>query len=143
VTFPQIWNREVLRPKWSALRQDVDGWLDFKEFTARLQLQRHHGPGTLFFVAEGGDESVLCDGTPDVAFRLVDSPGQRFERVGRWDLQTSFHGACGDGVVVGVDGREVRFEIEEGGRQVIILGEGMAKDWEGKERGDLIIDIES
>jgi DnaJ-class molecular chaperone len=46
-------------------------------------------------------------------------------------------------VVVGVDGREVKFEIEEGGRQVRILGEGMAKDWEGKERGDLIIDIES
>jgi len=109
-----------------------------------MQLQRQHGPGTLFFVQEGGDESVLEEeGTavPDVAFRLVDAAGQRFTRVNKWDLQTTVYGSCGEGVVIGVDGKEIRFEIEEGARQVRIAEEGMPSEWEGKWRGDLIVDI--
>lgn len=147
VTFSQIWNREVIWRKWDAIRQDDDGWLDFRECTLKIQLQRQHGPGTLFFVQEGGDESVLEEeGTaaPDVGFRLVDADGQRFTRVDKWDLQTTVYGSCcGEGALIGVDGREIRFEIEEGARQVRIAEEGMPSDWEGKSRGDLIVDIVS
>jgi DnaJ-class molecular chaperone len=136
----------VVWQKWDVVRQDKDGWLTFEEKGVKMQVQRHHGPGTLFFVAEGGDEGILEEWTaaPDVAFRLVDADGQQFMRVDKWDLQTEFHqggGDCEEGFVVGIDGREVKFEIEEGGRQIRIEGEGMPKDWEGKQRGDLIVDL--
>jgi len=111
----------------------------------KIQLQRQHGPGTLFILQEGGDENVLYEeGTavPDVVFRLVDAAGQLFTRVNKWDLQTTVYGSCcGEGLVIGVDGREILFEIEEGARQVRIAEEGMPSDWEGKSRGDLIVDI--
>jgi hypothetical protein len=146
VTFLQIWNREVLWRKWDVVRRDEDGWLTFEEKGVKMQIQRHHGPGTLFFVGEGGDEGILEEWVtaPDVAFRLVDADGQRFRRFDKWDLQTEFQRgeeACGEGFVVGIDGREVKFEIEEGGREVRIEGEGMSKDWEGKQRGDLIVEL--
>lgn len=80
---------------------------------------------------------------PDVCFRLVDAEGQNFVRCSnKYDLRCTEEVEEGqlEASVKGVDGEEIMFNIA-GTKQVRIPGKGMPKDWEGKYRGDLIIDL--
>ena len=145
VTFAQIWNRNVIVERWEQQGQDSEGYLVFEQQEFKIQLQRHHVPGTLFFATEAGDLNINDDSmvAPDVCFRVVDAPGQEFSRCeSRYDLKRTLEIEEGQLEVVftGIDGKEIKFEIE-GRKCVRVPGEGMPRNWEGTNRGDLIIDL--
>jgi hypothetical protein len=145
VTFPQIWNRNVFIERWEQQGQDSEGYLSFEQQELKIRLQRHHVPGTLFFATEAGDLNINDDSmvAPDVCFRIVDAPGQNFSRCeSRYDLKRTLEIEEGQLEVsfTGIDGKEIKFEIE-GRKYVRLPGEGMPRNWEGTNRGDLIIDL--
>jgi hypothetical protein len=145
VTFLQIWNRNVIVKRWEQQGQDSEGYLSFEQQELNVQLQRHHVPGTLFFATEAGDLNINDDSmvAPDVCFRIVDAPGQNFSRCeSRYDLKRTLEIEEGQLEVsfTGIDGKEIKFEIE-GRKYVRLPGEGMPRNWEGTNRGDLIIDL--
>lgn len=144
VTFHQIWNRSVISERWERQGQDFQGYLLFEEQELKIQLQRHHIPGTLFFATEAGDLNINDASvvSPDVCFRMVDAPGQEFSRCDSYDLKRTLEIEEGQIEVsfMGIDGKEINFEIE-GRKQVRLPGEGMPRNWEGTNRGDLIIEF--
>jgi len=125
--------------------QDHQGYLEFQPQEMKMQLQRHHVPGTLFFAPEAGDMSIMDPSPipPDVCYRLVDAKGQDFVRCHNlYDLRRTVE--IGDGQseasIKGIDGDEITFKIA-GEKQIRIEGKGMPKDWEGTKRGDLIVEL--
>ena len=146
VTFSQIWNRHVIIERWKRQGQDPEGYLVFEDQEFKIQLQRHHVPGTLFFAPEAGDLSINDPSmiAPDVCFRMVDVPGQDFTRSEscEYDLKRMVEVEEGqlEASLFGIDGREIKFEIE-GRKFVRVEGEGMPRNWEGTDRGDLLIEI--
>lgn len=146
VTFFQIWNRGALLLQWDRQCQDAEGYLALERRELRVQLQRHHVPGTLFVAVEAGDLNINDSSlvAPDVYFRLVDAAGQDFVRSDSCvhDLKATIEIEEGqfEGSITSIDGKEIKFEIA--GRQyVCIPGEGMPRDWEGLNRGDLIVEV--
>ena len=143
VTLSQIWNREVIIKQWERKTQDSEGYLLFEGREMKIQLQRYHVPGALFFSVGGGDLSINDPlNAPDVCFQMVDAPGQEFVRDKLYNLKCKVEIEEGqyEASVLGIDGKEITFEI--GGRKrVRLFGEGMSRDWEGRNRGDLLVDI--
>ena len=145
VNFFQIWNRSVITKRCRRQGQDSEGYLVFEEQELKIQLQRHHVPGTLFFASEAGDFDINDPSmiAPDVCYRMVDVAGQQFIRAASvYDLKGTVEVEEGqlNASLLGIDGKEISFEIE-GRKQVRLPGEGLSRNWEGTNRGDLIIDI--
>jgi hypothetical protein len=147
VTFSQIWKREMIVMKWENMSQDYDGSLVIDGQECKAQLQRHHIPGTLFCVPEGGNLDInfntpIC---PDVYYRLVDAEGQEFKRrVGHlYDLKRRVEIAVGQQRVafMGIDGTEIQVEIIKGEQFQRVAGHGMPRKYDGTNRGDLILEF--
>jgi DnaJ-class molecular chaperone len=78
-----------------------------------------------------------------VYFRLVDAPGQMFVR-GRSPYDLKMKAEVEEGqlevVVKGVDGEDIKVDIS-GQTCINVPGKGMPQDWQGGDRGDLIIEV--
>ena len=126
-------------------RSRFRGYLLFEDQELKIQLQRHHTPGTLFFAPEAGDLNINDPSmiAPDVCFRMADATGQEFTRCEKceYDLKRTVEVEEGQLEVsfLGIDGKEIKFEIE--GRKIVrVEGEGMPRNWEGTNRGDLLVE---
>jgi hypothetical protein len=142
VTPLQIWNRETIPLKWDRINQDGEGYLEFEKVEFKIQLQRHHIPGTLFCAFELGDLSIFGGhGFPDVYFRIVNEDGE-FKREGIYDLRKFVDIEEGEleGNVEGINGNLIPFRIGKE-KFIRIVGEGMSRNWIGNDRGDLIIEL--
>jgi hypothetical protein len=146
VTFSQIWNRNVIVERWEQQSQDSEGYLSFEDQQFKIQLQRHHTPGTLFFATGAGDLNINDPSmsAPDVCFQIADAPGQEFIRSERceYDLKLTVEVEEGqlEASFLGIDGKEIKFDIK--GRKIVrVKGEGMPRNWEGTDRGDLLVEI--
>jgi len=145
VTFSQIWNRHTFIQKWTRHGQDHQGYLQFENKELKIQMQRHHVPGTFFTASEAGDYDINDDSItpPDVCFRMVDAPGQDFSRLDSiYDLKRIVELEDGEREITfkGVDGKEIKVEIAET-NHVRIPGAGMPRTAEGGNRGDLIVEV--
>ena len=146
VTFSQIWDREMILKNWIRHSQDHHGDLEFQKQEFKIQLQRHHVPGTFFVAREGGSLNInyLTLVFPDVYFRLVDMVGQEFRRSleNVYDLKRKMEVAEGQTKVefTGIDGAEITVEIE-GKSFCRLQGHGMPRKWDGSDRGDLLIEF--
>jgi len=146
-TFQQIWKRGALRRKWERFAMDHQGYLEIEEKEMKIQLQRHHVPGMFFIYTEGGSLNIN-DPThvfPDVYYQLVDAPDQEFVRCrdNLYDLKREIKIHEGETVVSfeGIDGEAITVEFENGESEVTIKGKGMARDYEGSSRGDLVLNL--
>ena len=146
VTFSQIWNRHVIVERWERQGQDSEGYLLFEDQQLKIQLQRHHTPGTLFFATGAGDLNINDPSmiAPDVCFQMADATGQEFTRSEKceYDLKRTVEVEEGQLEVsfLGIDGKEIKFDIE--GREIVrVEGEGMPRNWDGTDRGDLFVEI--
>jgi hypothetical protein len=132
---------------WERQSWDHDGWMVIEEQECKVQLQRHHVPGTLFSVPEGGslDINFATSVCPDVYYRLVDVEGQEFKRsLGNlYDLTRRVEVEEGQTKVsfVGIDGSEIQVEIDGKKESQRLLGHGMPRNWDGTSRGDLILEF--
>jgi hypothetical protein len=143
VTFSQIWKRALVVKKWVNAKQRGSN-----PEPKRIQLQRHHIPGTLFIELEAGE--LIMDTmfpsliSPDVYFILADKPGQEFVRCENlYDLRKTVEVEEGQSMSLsfqGIDGKEIQVEIE-GSNEIRLSGQGMPRNWDGSDRGDLVIDI--
>lgn len=118
-----------------------------EEMECKIQLQRHHIPGTMFITPEGGslDINVMSSMCPDVYFRLVDAEGQEFTRSekNKYDLMRRVDVEEGQTnlVFTGIDGCEIKVEIERGEGSQRLVGHGMPRIWDGTNRGELIVEF--
>lgn len=145
VTFSQIWNRHTFLQKWTRHGQDHEGYLQLEDKELKIQIQRHHVPGTLFTATEAGDFNINDHSTtpPDVCYRMVDAEGQEFCRLDSvYDLKRTVTAEDGQREVTleGIDGKEITVEIA-GTNKVRISGAGMPRNPEGGCRGDLILEV--
>ena len=145
VTFSQIWNRHTFLQKWTRQGQDHEGYLQFEDKELKIQIQRHHVPGTLFTATEAGDFDINDDSLtpPDVCYRMVDAEGQEFFRLDSvYDLKRIVKVEDGEREVTfeGIDGKEIKVDIA-GTNGVRIPGAGMPRNSEGGSRGDLIVEV--
>jgi hypothetical protein len=114
----------------------------------KIQLQRHHIPGMLFIELEAGefimDTKFPSPIAPDVYFILVDKPGQEFVRCENlYDLKKTVEVEEGQSMSLsfeGIDGKEIKVEIG-GSNEIRLSGQGMPRNWDGSERGDLVINV--
>ena len=119
-----------------------------KPKSPKIQLQRYHIPGTLFIELEAGefitDSKFPSPIAPDLYFILVDKPGQGFVRCENlYDLRKTIKVKEGESISVsfeGIDGKEIKVEIG-GSKEIRLSGQGMPRNWDGSERGDLVIEI--
>jgi DnaJ-class molecular chaperone len=132
--------------RWKRRNQDEHGELIIEDKELCIQVQRHHLPGTLFMATEAGslDINVPSNVAPDVCYRLVDAEGQEFVRskTYKYDLMTNVEVEEGqlEATIQGIDGQDIIVEVLDQ-KRVRIPGHGMPKDWQGINRGDLIVTI--
>ena len=113
-----------------------------------IQLRRDHVPGTSFVAPEAGDYDVNDPSNKDVyldvELGVVDKPGQNFRRKNGFDLECDLEAVL-EGTtwnyLIGVDGKVIRINFDKDAKQVMVEGQGMAKDRKGFERGNLIVNI--
>jgi DnaJ-class molecular chaperone len=78
-----------------------------------------------------------------VYFRIEDAGGQPFVRRGEYDLSTVVMVDEGqlEATVLGVDGEDITVEVL-GRTSITLQGKGMPKDPLGRNRGDLIVQVQ-
>lgn len=137
----------MILKKWIRHSQDHHGALELENQEFKIQLQRHHVPGTFFVARDGGslNINVLSLVFPDVYFRMVDMEGQEFKRSleNVYDLKRRMEIAESQTIVVfkGIDGAEITVEIEGKSSSCRLRGHGMPRKWDGSDRGDLLIEL--
>ena len=100
-----------------------------------------------YFLLTGAGDLNINDPSmiaPDVCFQITDATGQEFTRSEKceYDLKRTVEVEEGqlEASFFGIDGKEIKFDIK--GRKIVrVEGEGMSRNWEGTDRGDLLVEI--